>query len=345
MLTWLREMSAGGGLAASKALHTLPWLVRYSMLELPRLYERVRYDRLLQRSEICDDPVFIIGHWRSGTSMLQELISADPQFATPSAFDAMFPECMLTTRGWLPSVLQFGINITGAHFDGHDRPLQMSLPAEDDFFLLCLGDAESAYWGHLFPHCARERFLREADDAWLDSHRYMVRKLGVAYPGRRLLLKSPPNTMRIAALKRAYPKARFVFIHRHPFDTFASTCRLWRLIDKQTMLQSLDDADLEDLVLDIQARLYDRYFAARESLQQDEIIEVSLTSVGTEPMRAMREVYARLDLGDLPVSAFEERLAAMPEPVIRNYELSAEIKARLATRLRPALEAWGYDAG
>ncbi|KAH3763321.1 hypothetical protein Pelo_4831 [Pelomyxa schiedti] len=44
-----------------------------------RMTERLLTNKTLQRSRIFP-PVFIVGHWRSGTTLLHTLISQDPQF-------------------------------------------------------------------------------------------------------------------------------------------------------------------------------------------------------------------------------------------------------------------------
>lgn len=343
-LAWLRVTYASGGISTRKLLHLFPWIIRYSILELPRVYERLRYDREIARQAVPHDPVFILGHWRSGTSRLQELLCSDTRFATLTAFDAMFPECMLSTRRWLPVLLDRSLQIFDARYRAQDRPLRMSQPAEDDFYSLCMSDPDSAYWGHLFPRQARNRFLQSKVTAgWLDGHRYMLKKLRLAYPGKRLLLKSPPNTIRIAELKREHPDAQFIFIHRHPFDTFASTCRLWRMIGEQTMLQSIDQTELEDLILDIQVHTYKQYLEARGDLSTDDLVEISLSDLGEAPLRTIQSIYTRLGLGKLPVKALERELRAVPDPVLRNYEFTPETKEKLADRLDFAMNAWNYE--
>ena len=60
---------------------------------------------------------------------------------------------------------------------------------------------------------------------------YLMRKLTLRHTlrggvGKRLVVKSPIHTARIPLLRRLFPKAKFVYIHRHPFELFQSACRL-----------------------------------------------------------------------------------------------------------------------
>ena len=60
-------------------------LLGISIVGIPlRLVERLRFGRALRRISIDHPPVFIIGHWRSGTTHLHNLMSQDPSFGSLS---------------------------------------------------------------------------------------------------------------------------------------------------------------------------------------------------------------------------------------------------------------------
>ena len=50
------------------------------------LAQRVRFGQALAHPADGPPPLFIIGHWRTGTTLLHELLALDPQFRCPSAF-------------------------------------------------------------------------------------------------------------------------------------------------------------------------------------------------------------------------------------------------------------------
>src|SRR5262245_25743508 len=56
---------------------------------------------------VCDGPVFVLGHWRSGTTLLHELLARDPRHAAPTTFDCLSPHHFLVTRSWLPTLLRW----------------------------------------------------------------------------------------------------------------------------------------------------------------------------------------------------------------------------------------------
>src|SRR5262245_44641301 len=55
------------------------------------LVQSAIFGRRLRKVAVEHDPVFVIGHWRSGTTHLHELLSLDPRYAFPSTFEVMAP--------------------------------------------------------------------------------------------------------------------------------------------------------------------------------------------------------------------------------------------------------------
>ena len=62
------------------------------------LKELVQFDKNTKQTEITRSPLFIIGHWRTGSTFLQQLLSLDEQFITPTLFQAVFPESFLVSE-------------------------------------------------------------------------------------------------------------------------------------------------------------------------------------------------------------------------------------------------------
>jgi hypothetical protein len=66
---------------------------------LARLAER-RYGEAIASTGV-EAPVFILGHYRSGTTYLHELLAADPRFTLPNRFETFNPRTFLLTEPWL----------------------------------------------------------------------------------------------------------------------------------------------------------------------------------------------------------------------------------------------------
>ena len=61
--------------------------------------ERVRFGRRIEAAHV-DAPLFILGHYRSGTTHLHNLLALDPQFAAPTFFQVFNPHTFLSTERW-----------------------------------------------------------------------------------------------------------------------------------------------------------------------------------------------------------------------------------------------------
>ena len=63
-----------------------------------RRLEEWRYSAKVRETEVLP-PLFVLGHWRSGTTHLHNLLAVDNRFAFPNNYDALFPHAMLLTEG------------------------------------------------------------------------------------------------------------------------------------------------------------------------------------------------------------------------------------------------------
>lgn len=172
-------------------------------------------------------PIFILGFWRSGTTLLHELLAADRSFAAPTLIDTLFPAdapfLLKPKHDALGAVARIG-------FDVADRPptrmvdlveVTMRSPQEEEMAMCFLG-APSHFRISFFPR-SWQALVEEAMFAapgspaaarFRESYDVFLRTLTHKYPGRRLVLKNPANCTRLAMLRELYPDARFVRIDR-----------------------------------------------------------------------------------------------------------------------------------
>ena len=61
--------------------------------------EKWKLGSKLKTYNMPDDPVFIIGHWRTGTTLLHQLMALNDKLVTPSVFHVSTPESFLIS-GW-----------------------------------------------------------------------------------------------------------------------------------------------------------------------------------------------------------------------------------------------------
>lgn len=177
-----------------------------------------------------DRPVFIIGHPRSGTTMLQRSLTSSGDFVIFRLWELLFPS--LTARKIIGPVInrmiRAGKDVIMPKRVGHLAALG-EVDEEDFLFLFhaltqfyppLAGLAFSAEDFDDIVFCDDLPVsLRRASMDWLDGclRRQML------YTGRqRVVAKMNYSALRVRTLLEAYPDARIVYLVRSPFDTIPS---------------------------------------------------------------------------------------------------------------------------
>ena len=342
---------AEGRLDVSRSRFYVAWFLVWlgAINSVLALVQRARFGRRIQGARLAGPPIFVVGHWRSGTTLLHELLVLDERFTAPTTYECFAPEHFLVSRRLLGPIARV---FTPARRPMDDMPVGLDLPQEDEFALLAMG-LPSPYRMMAFPNQGRR------DVEYLDF-------VGVPEPVRRrwqegltrfmqtvtvrraapLVLKSPPHLGRLPVLLEIFPDARFVHIVRDPHAVFQSTVRLWDALTDAEALQDPTGDGVEDLVFDLFERLYRSFEAARDSVPAGQLTEVRYEDLIRDPSGEMGRVYDALGLGQFErvrphVEAyFAERSDYQASSYPRDPALEAEIDRRWG----PFMRGYGYGA-
>ena len=312
------------------------------------MVQRWRYGRSIRETSIERPPLFVVGHWRSGTTLLHELLVLDEQFTFPTTYQCFAPQHFLLTERIIARYM--GFLLPGK------RPMDnmaagWSKPQEDEFALLTLG-VRTPYRRMAFPNrpppdmelLDMAEVDAEALAAWRQALRYFVQALTWKTP-KQLVLKSPPHTGRIEELLSLFPGAKFIHIARHPHSIFPSTCRLWKALDDVQGCQRPKHRNNEAYVYECLERMYDGFFRQRELLQPGQIAYVRYEDLVADPVGEIERLYGELALGDFESvrPRIEEQAAARSGYQANVHELAPETEAEIARRWRRYYEAFGYE--
>jgi hypothetical protein len=293
-------------------------------------------------------PLFILGHYRSGTTHLHNLLALDRQFGYPTLRQAIYPHTFLTAGAMLSPLMA----LLMTRRRPQDNMTQgVGSPAEDEF-ALCAATSLSPYMGWVFPRDAAEydpyltfRGASEAERArWKAALLHFLKKVTLA-AGRPLLLKSPPHTARVRLLLELFPEARFVHIRRHPYAVFQSTRHLWRTGPPVWQLQRTDDRDTDARIIATYRAMYDAFFEERGLIPKGRFCEVGFEELEREPVRQVEAIYQALGLpGFVSVRPSLERYLHSIAGYRKNeYDEPPEpLRQRLSQEWRRAFEEWGY---
>jgi hypothetical protein len=303
----LRFYLAGSALSALGILQT-------------RLYRRI-LDQLDLRP-----PLFLVGHWRSGTTLLHELLALDEHFAAPSTYACFNPHHFLLAQHRAPSAKRLA-RPTG------DVTLAPSSPQEEEFALLCMG-ATSPYEAFMFPSalrqfealCDPDFFERAQELRWNDAITWILKATAhVRGADKRLLVKSPSNSFRILRLSMLFPGAMFIRLVREPCAVFASTLRLWQSMwERYALAAPLAQEVLIERIIETRLALERRLQSALRALPADRAETVRYEDLVADPWGTIKLLYERLTLGDpsplLPkVSAYMARNRPTTTPSAENW--------------------------
>ncbi|MDX2513402.1 MAG: sulfotransferase, partial [Desulfobacterales bacterium] len=114
--------------------------------------ENLVYHRRIVNTRIELAPVFIIGHWRTGTTLLHELLAMDSQFSYADTYQCFSPNTFLFPGPILRTLLGWCLPKTRPM---DSMPMDISKPQEDEF-ALCIMGAPSPYRGIIFPKLLKE---------------------------------------------------------------------------------------------------------------------------------------------------------------------------------------------
>lgn len=329
----------------------LPRVLTVTMQSLKNSYwagvERRRFDPLVSKV-VLQPPVFILGHWRSGTTHLHELMARDGRFGWPNSYQTSFPFTFLSTekstKRWLSKFIP-------RYRPMDNMELTLSSPQEDEF-ALCAMTLKSPCVGWVFPQQRRdfEKYLTfesvSPDEVaeWRNALTWFLKKVQFLTK-RPLLLKSPPHTARIRRLLEMFPEAKFIHIHRHPYRVIQSSLHALRIINHWHGLQGLGGINLEDWVVSQYAAMYRAYFSQVGLLSRGQHYEVCYERLVSNPVGEMQALYQAMALPGF--ESFRPALEAYLKSIAdyksnRLEELPARFRDRIAAECRDCFEHWGY---
>ena len=291
------------------------------MLEPFTQAERLLYQKRIRNYRLHEPPVFIIGFWRSGTTLLHNLLCQDPAAAYTTTFQTVFPNLVLTQSWWLKPLINYFVPIKRPY---DNVRMDMDFPQEEDFGLMNL-QPSSIYKFFLFPGefdriIDQELFTGDLSpeliSKWETAYRSMIAKAVLNTGGTRYIGKNPCHLTRITLLKEIFPDAKFIFIHRHPYKVIESLYHFILSIFPGVQLQDVPPDFSREKVAILYKKSIEAYFHDRNIIPSDDLIELKMDDFTRDIPGHMREIYQKFRLGDYSMvsSHIDKYLTENPEP-------------------------------
>ena len=309
--------------------------------------ESLLYGRAVAATELTAPPLIVLGFLRSGTTLLQNLLSHDPQFGHLGLYQALFPWHFLLTEN-------VAKKLTGA-FVPKARPMdnmQVSwdAPQEDDIATTIMSRVSPYMFLSRPPDL--QSFWRALDFDTLpaeDLDRYkscltLLLKKMTYRSQKRIMLKSPFHTFHVRTLLELFPDAKFLYIHRNPYHVFRSGCHLRRrMIDENTLGRSIYK-NVEDEILGTYQFAFERYENDRHLIPQGNLHEICYENLEVDPIEELGNAYDALSLDgvDALKAAIRPQLASLQSYQKNQFKDDPALVRRVYAELRPAFERFGY---
>ena len=254
--------------------------------------------RQLRARQLPPDPIVVIGHWRSGTTYLHQLLASDPAAATVRNSLMVAPQVGVLLR---PLILPLLARLMSARRPIDAVAWEPKDPQEDE---LCIAKLtiDTNMAGVAFPldylvHFRRSVLLttRRFERLWLH-----VMRLTWLHDGANrshLLIKNPAHTARVPMVLKHFPKARFIFLKREPIDSIRSLVQVKQRMSGLVGLQPLPSeiTQVEDTVT-AHRELIQAFKASRHLIPKGQLVEVAFSDLVRQPFDQVKRIYETFGL-------------------------------------------------
>jgi hypothetical protein len=309
--------------------------------------ESLIYGRRVQQVQIEHPPIFILGHWRSGTTMLHNLITLNPQLTFLNLYQCLFPGHFLLTEKLLAPLTEPLLP--------KKRPMdnvEVSWKsAQEDEVALAVHSLLSPYIMPAFQGRMEvyERFLDPRDmteserSRWKDCLTTLIRKMALIKPGS-VVMKSPTHTYRVPTLLEMFPNAKFIYIYRDPRAVYQSTIHLRKMMFADNTLGPLRPDTWSEEAITLYEKSIRLYHESRHLIPAGNLCEVKFEDFEAAPRETLQQLHSTLGLpgwaeAEPLVTAEVSKFSGYRK---NSYRMDAATREMLESRLKWVFDLYGY---
>ena len=314
-----------------------------------RIYEYLRLNKRIKKTIITHPPIFIIGHWRTGTSHLHNLLCQDPQFGFVSTLQATFPKSFMSNNFFKRFMKTF---MPKKRFMDNMK-LNVNTPQEDEM-ALANTFLYSFYNCMYFPQKMMDHYsnsvrfrnvLPRVKEQWRSEYKSLLKKATLNMNGKRLVLKNPSNTARIKILLELFPDAKFIHLYRNPFVIYVSTQNFYQNVTPLFMLQEITKQEINDNIIRIYKEMMTNYFKEKHLIPAKNLVEIKFEDLEVQPIDQLKKIYTDLDLNGFEnaKTRFEKYLKTIKNYKKNIYKFTRQIIERVKRYWSFTINKWDYD--
>jgi len=346
---WLRLLIRNKFNIYIKFIPKVIFLTLFSILNLPfQLFEYFIYSAKINKVNL-KSPIFVLGHPRSGTTYLNNLLSKDPSLSYSNTYNVLVPHIFLTIDKGLKNIMSKVLPPTRPQ---DNVKMTIDSPKEEEFAMANISQT-SYFFGFFFPKRIYENFEESVlftDDKnrkhWQKKYDFFLKKIAFKNKNNRLLLKSPANTARLKEIYELYPDAKFIHICRNPYDVYRSTVGLYEKVIPITSFQRIDKQEIENFILTAYPKIYNKYFAGKEIIPANQLYELKYEDFIKSPVAHIEKAYDYLGINNFNMakSFIEKEVKDVADYETNTYgELPKAIKSRINQEWEFCFNEFEYD--
>jgi len=308
-----------------------------------------RYEKVLADKPLEHDPVFILGHWRSGTTFMHNVFSCDKHFGYNTTYQTVFPHLMMWGQPFFKKNMSW---LMPDKRPTDNMELAVDLPQEEEFALAnMMPYTYYNFWflpKHMQEYADKYLLFDDISEAELKVFEETFTKLIKISlwntHGTQFLSKNPPHTGRVKELVKMFPNAKFIYLMRNPYTVFESTRSFFTNTIQPLKLQDISNEELQKNILSVYAKLYHKYEADKKFIPEGNLVEVRFEDYETNAFDMTQEIYQKLQ-----IPGFEDARADIEAYVNKKkgykknkYQYKPETVELVEKNWSFALEQWGY---
>ncbi|MFC2089532.1 sulfotransferase [Bacteroidota bacterium] len=324
----------------------------HRLFMFPAWLQSAIYSRRIREISFKESPpVFILGLWRSGTTHLHYLMARDPQFGILNNHQAFTFNMSLLSFNKLNRIIN--IFLPGKRPQDNVK-VTLDEPAEEEQ-PFCTITHRSSIHSFYFPRNQsyfRKYHLFEGTSekdkkGWKSKYLWLLKNIRFYNKKDTLLLKNPHNTGRIKELLELFPDAKFIYLHRDPYNVFSSTKKLYYRMISSQFLQFVSKKEIETLILENNAAILQKYLRERVLIPEGNLVEVGYDELVKDPLAILDKIYK-----DLNLQGLDEAMPGMKEYLasVKNYKkntyrrLPEPIILQINAKWKSWFDEFGYEA-
>ncbi|MDM8155377.1 sulfotransferase [Bacteroides gallinaceum] len=319
------------------------------LLSILKPLQDKKYEKLLASKPLEHDPVFILGHWRSGTTFMHNVFSCDKHFGYNTTYQTVFPHLMMWGQPFFKKNMSW---LMPDKRPTDNMELAVDLPQEEEFALTnMMPYTYYNFWflpKHMQEYADKYLLFEDITDAELKVFEETFTKLIKISlwntGGTQFLSKNPPHTGRVKELVKMFPNAKFIYLMRNPYTVFESTRSFFTNTIKPLQLQGITPEELQENILSVYAKLYHKYETDKHFIPEGNLVEVRFEDYEKNAFDLTQEIYQKLSL-----PGFEEARPAIEAYVNKKkgykknkYQYKPETVELVEKHWGFALDEWGY---